>query len=120
MLKALKESLMHEGTWAVPKEPKQQKALQKIMSKPLIAGKDGDKATSVLYDIIGDDTLFDSIYDIARDDPKADVRHVVKGWLQDNATWMDNFGMSLSWINKLKEGTILDRIDKKIKERKNG
>ena len=58
-----------------------------------------------MYNIIGDDELFDEIDDFADTEPKADVRSMVR-------TAMKRLG--------IKEETILERIDRKLKERKNG
>ena len=100
MLTVVNESLK-EGTWTLPNTPKQKAALKKLLSKPLKAKDAEDK----LYDIIGDDDLFDDIGDFASKEPNADVRPMVK-------TAMKRLG--------IKENTILDRIDAKLRERKNG
>ena len=52
-----------EGTWALPTDDLDMQKLQELMKEPLTAGIDGSDATSALYDIIGDDHLFDAIYD---------------------------------------------------------
>ncbi len=98
-LRRANEEVVNEGTWAVPKTPKQKRELKKLLSKPLKA----KGATDKLYDIIGDDELFDQIDDFASTEPNADVRSMVK-------TAMKRLG--------IKEETILDRIDRKLKERK--
>ena len=100
-LRRANEEVVKEGTWAVPKTSKQKSALKKLLSKPL----DAKGATDKLYDIIGDDELFDQIDDFADTEPKADVRSMVR-------TAMKRLG--------IKEETILERIDRKLKERKNG
>ena len=100
-LQRANEEVVNEGTWAIPKTSKQKSALKKLLSKPLKA-KD---ATEKLYDVIGDDTLFDDIGDFAETEPNADVRSMVR-------TAMKRLG--------IKEETILDRIAIKLKERKNG
>ena len=100
-LRRANEEVVKEGTWAVPQTPKQKSALKKLLSKPLKAKDAEDK----LYDIIGDDDLFDDIGDFASKEPNADVRPMVK-------TAMKRLG--------IKENTILDRIDAKLRERKNG
>ena len=100
-LRRANEEVVKEGTWAVPKTSKQKSALKKLLSKPL----DAKGATDKLYNIIGDDELFDEIDDFADTEPKADVRSMVR-------TAMKRLG--------IKEETILERIDRKLKERKNG
>lgn len=76
---------IYEGTWAVPESEEQIAELKRLMQQPLVAGMDGMDATNALYDIIGDDELFDSIYHLANSQgPDADVRSLVKAWLQNN------------------------------------
>jgi hypothetical protein len=62
-----------EGTWSLPDTPEQQEKLKELMSQPLAAGPDGTNATEQLYDIIGDDVLFDAINDVAAKDPDANI-----------------------------------------------
>jgi hypothetical protein len=62
-----------EGTWALPETPEQQAKLNDLMSKELIVGPDATNATEQLYDVIGDDQLFDSLQDLASRDPRANV-----------------------------------------------
>jgi len=45
------------GTWALPQTTKKAKELQKLVSKPLLAKIAEDK----LYNLLGDDDLFDQI-----------------------------------------------------------
>ena len=59
------------GTWSAPRTTKQAKKLAKLMSNPLAA----EVAQSKLYNILGDDLLFDYIDQCS---PKADVRPLVK------------------------------------------
>ena len=73
-----------EGTWAVPDTDDEIGKLIEILSNPLPAGVDGQNATNILYDIIGDDRLFDQIAEVAKVDPEEDVRSVVENWLQDH------------------------------------
>ena len=64
-----------EGTWSLPKTPKQKAELKKLLSKPLPAKGAADK----LYDLIGDDELFDDIADFEKEmGPKSDVRDLVR------------------------------------------
>ena len=104
MLAALKESL-DEGTWTLPDTPKQKAQLKKVMKKPIILGKDGDDAVEIMYGLIGDDGLLDDLHNAGEKDPKGDARPLVR-------KYMKKFG--------IKEDTILDRISRKIQERKNG
>lgn len=76
---------IYEGTWATPESEEQIAELKKLMQQPLLAGMDGMDATNALYDIIGDDELFDAVYHLADSQgPDADVRPLVKTWLRDN------------------------------------
>ncbi len=75
-----------EGTWTTPDSDAEIAELQKLMQTALPTGIDGQDATNALYDIIGDDELFDQIYHLADSQgPDADVRPLVKSWLQANA-----------------------------------
>jgi hypothetical protein len=60
-----------EGTWALPDTPEAQEKLNKLMSRELIVGPDATNATEQLYDVIGDDELFDILHDLADRDPRA-------------------------------------------------
>jgi len=48
------------GTWALPNTKEKAQALQELMQKPL---KANNKTASKLYDLYGDDGLFDAIAD---------------------------------------------------------
>ena len=62
-----------EGTWSLPETPEQMTRLKELMSGELIVGPDGTNATEQLYDLIGDDVLFDRISELAAQDPDANV-----------------------------------------------
>ena len=62
-----------EGTWALPETPESVKKLQDLMSKDLIVGPDATNATEQLYDLVGDDVLFDILEEIAEINPDANV-----------------------------------------------
>jgi hypothetical protein len=63
------------GTWALPQTEKQAKDLQRLMAEPLLA----EKASDQLYDLLGDDDLFDEIAEVSRQfGKKHDVRSLVK------------------------------------------
>lgn len=66
-----------EGTWSLPETPEQMAKLKTLMSKELIVGPDATNATEQLYDLVGDDQLYDQLSDIANDNPAADVRWAV-------------------------------------------
>ena len=60
------------GTWALPQTTKQAKELQKLVSKPLSPEVAEDK----LYHLLGDDDLFDRIFE-AKEKGDLDVRILV-------------------------------------------
>ena len=62
-----------EGTWSLPDDPDQRAKLQKLMSEPLLVGPDATNATEQLYDLVGDDQLFDILGDIADQDGGPDM-----------------------------------------------
>jgi hypothetical protein len=62
-----------EGTWALPRTLEQKKKLNTLMSQELIVGPDAINATEQLYDLVGDDVLFDILDDIAMTDPDANA-----------------------------------------------
>lgn len=65
-----------EGTWALPDTPEQQNKVKMLLSKEFTAGPDGENATNALYDLVGDDQLFDIIDQAAMVDPDVDLRTV--------------------------------------------
>ena len=69
---------LREGTWALPKTSKQKKELKDLLKKPIKLGKDGDEASDKLYNLIGDDELFDDIYVAGKKNPNGDAREIVK------------------------------------------
>jgi len=73
-----------EGTWAIPQSDDEVAKLIDVLSNPLPAGVDGQNATNILYDIIGDDRLFDQIAEVAKVNPEEDVRSVVENWLEEH------------------------------------
>jgi len=62
-----------EGTWALPDTPEADTKLKELLSKPLIIGADATNATEQLYDLVGDDQLFDLLNDLADQDPNANA-----------------------------------------------
>jgi hypothetical protein len=73
-----------EGTWATPEGEEQVSELIDLLMEPLIVGVDATNATSALYNLIGNDVLFDRLGDLAEQDPEADARDVVMDWVQEN------------------------------------
>jgi len=66
-----------EGTWATPDTPEEQQELIALLSQELPVGADATNATEQLYSLVGDDTLFDQLQDLAEQDPNADCRSLV-------------------------------------------
>jgi predicted component of type VI protein secretion system len=75
------------GTWSLPQTPKQARKLKKLLKEPLRA----DEAADKLYDLLGDDELFDLIITeqkIFGDD--LDVRDLVKFSLEEFLNTQEN------------------------------
>lgn len=62
-----------EGTWNLPETPEQVAKLKQLMSQELIVGPDAVNATEQLYDLVGDDELFDRLSALADRDPRANI-----------------------------------------------
>ena len=72
-----------EGTWAIPETPEQKQTLIDLMSKDFPVGADAINATEQLYDVFGDDELFDRLQELADADANADARSVVMTRMQE-------------------------------------
>ena len=99
------DRLITEGTWALPDSTEDIAAIQKIFQRPIPA-KDSYK---IIYQYAGDDGLFDSIGQIEKEDgPRADVRGVVKHFLQSKFVqqYMKKKKLDTRWVNKLKEEAL--------------
>ncbi len=72
-----------EGTWQTPDTPEKQAQLIELLSKDLPVGADATNATEQLYDLLGDDELFDQLHDLAQRDANADARQVVLNRMQE-------------------------------------
>jgi len=72
-----------EGTWALPQTDEDKDKLIDILSQELPVGVDAQNATNVLYNIFGDDKLFDALDELATVDPEADARDIVMDHLMD-------------------------------------
>ena len=62
-----------EGTWTLPETPEQLDKLKTMMAGELIVGPDAINATEQLYDLVGDDELFDRLSELAAKDPRANA-----------------------------------------------
>ena len=74
-----------EGTWQTPDTPEKQAKLIELLSKDLPVGADAINATEQLYDLLGDDELFDQLQALADRDANADARQVVLNRMQELA-----------------------------------
>ena len=72
-----------EGTWSTPDTPEKQAQLLELMSTDLPVGADATNATEQLYDLLGDDELFDQLQALAEQDANADARQVVFDRMQE-------------------------------------
>jgi hypothetical protein len=77
-------SKLVEGTWAVPETPEQIDELKMWMSQPRPLGPDAEDVTDVLFNLIGDDALFDQLAAMAQEDPTADAVPLVQAWVDRN------------------------------------
>ena len=78
-------SSLLEGTWATPDTPEKQAQLVKLLSTEFPVGADATNATEQLYDLIGDDELFDQLQDLATRDANADARQIIYDRMQELA-----------------------------------
>jgi len=74
-----------EGTWQTPDTPEKQAKLIELLSQDLPVGADATNATEQLYDLIGDDELFDQLQELADRDANADARQIVLNRMQELA-----------------------------------
>jgi len=72
-----------EATWARPDDARSQEQLQLLMQNPVPMGPDATNATERLYDIFGDDELFDRLAELAARDADADARPVIQDRLRE-------------------------------------
>ena len=74
-----------EGTWNVPDNDEKIQALRELLKTPLRVGIDGIDATTKLRPVIGDDELYDAVYDLSQNQGvDADATNLVKKWLYSN------------------------------------
>ncbi len=72
-----------EGTWATPDTPEKRATLTQLMSKEFPVGADATNATEQLYDILGDDQLFDQLETLSTTDADADARQIIYDRMQE-------------------------------------
>ena len=71
-----------EGTGRVPEGPEAIARFTQLMAKPLPVGADATNATEQLYDLLGDDQLFDQLSKLALQDANADARPAIQQRLE--------------------------------------
>jgi hypothetical protein len=54
-----------------------------LLSKPFPVGPNATYATEKLYDLLGDDQLFDQLAELAEQDPDADARPLIQARLEE-------------------------------------
>jgi hypothetical protein len=72
-----------EGTWSTPDTPEAENDLKLLLSKPFPVGPDATYATEKLYNLLGDDQLFDQLAELAEQDPDADARPLIQARLEE-------------------------------------
>ena len=72
-----------EGTWATPDSPASESKLKELMAQELPVGPDATNATEQLYDVFGDDELFDQLADLAAENANADARPLIQARLAE-------------------------------------
>lgn len=70
-----------EGTWAMPDTPEKLTRLKELLADEILVGIDAQNATGLLYDLLGNDDLFDALADDADMNPDDDARDTIIGWL---------------------------------------
>ncbi len=98
-----------EGTWAVPDTKDKILDIKELIREPLPVGVEGENAQGILYDLIGDDELFDDLYMLAQEKgPEADARPLVKKYME---VFIKNYydkgaGLSPDAYGDAKEDTV--------------
>ena len=70
-----------EGSWCLPDTEGKIRELEKIMSKPLDVGANGDNAINALKDVIGNDEVFDDLIAASKKDSESDGRKQIAEWI---------------------------------------
>lgn len=73
-----------EGTWSLPDTPEKMTELKTWFSEPRPLGPDAEDVTDVLYELIGDDSLFDQLEAMAAEDATMDAVPIVQAWVTRN------------------------------------
>ena len=71
------------GTWGVPNTTEKAILLEEMMGRPVVASEVVDR----LYDVLGNDTLWDLLDEVRAQDPEADVRPLIAAHLEEMTRW---------------------------------
>ena len=90
------------GTWAMPETQDDRDRVDKILSRSLPCGKDGENALNAIGNLIGDDVLSDDIIQRAAKNPRYTANYLILEKLRE---WhmMDSKG---KWIAGKWDGNI--------------
>jgi len=80
-----------EGTWSFPDSPDTREEVKAFMATEQPVGIDAMNATDALYDILGNDDLFDRLHNIAEKNPDADARPIVKDYIETMYKELDQY-----------------------------
>jgi len=117
---------LSEGTWALPDTPEAYEKLQQLMSRELIVGADAMNATEQLYDLVGDDELFDILNDLADksqgrancwDDSDVQRRLAELGIQTPQSTQAEPAGVPQDTAPAVKEQDMTEGLDPEKKQR---
>jgi len=79
-LSGLTEEYLVEGTWALPDTMEKAKEIASLMNNPIPV----EKASDLMYSLIGDDELFDLFGELEDDGAGTDARPTIARWIADN------------------------------------
>ena len=71
------------GCWVMPESQADRDQVDKILSKSLPCGKDGENATDAIAGLIGDDRLYDDIIERAARNPRYLANHLIREKLRE-------------------------------------
>ena len=83
------------GTWAMPETQDDRDQVDKILSRSLRCGVDGQNALDAIANLIGDDVLSDDIIQRAAKNPRYTANYLIRERLRD-FNLMDSKG---KWID---------------------
>lgn len=84
------------GTWVMPETQEDRDRLDKILSRSLPCGKEGQNALNAIANLIGDDVLSDDIIIRAAKNPRYTANYLIRERLRD-FNLMDSKG---KWIEQ--------------------